>query len=393
MARIQFASGRDTHCQLNLSTISGNLTATKAGTYYFWSSARNAVGWNLFGDVSSISVVADDGIRITMPSIAYVAGEDWYQFFISVNTTNDPTTSKVLLVIDAQTASQNPISLPLNIDITEDEHLETEKTVTTTNLPTGNNLLNGILRANSTTSKNYRYLASSTETADGINIIAASPGRWHVYLDDFSCYVDNTLDTSRGCDTPLQLVDDTRNILNFDYDLAGGVGNFRRYWIFNDTASPIVSGKRIGLTVTNAGEDVSASYAGLLKTVFEGYFDQSEGELVTVLDDEVTNFTYLNVVEPYALSQNNLILERNIAESQAFQLKIYPEFDISQISSSDIIPALDSELNISPFIYANQGVYTDLGTLIGNAIIANDSNFRRVLPNAGLSVKVLSGWV
>jgi hypothetical protein len=394
MARIQFASFAEQACDLNVSVISGNLTADKADTYYFWLSYRNDVGWNLpSASSSSATVVADDGIRITIPSAGYQTGENILQYFISVNTEDDASTSKVLLVIDAQTASQIPISLPLNIDITEDEHLETEKSVTTANLPTGDDLLNGILRANTTNGKNYRYISSSSATADGDEVIAAATGRWHVYLDDFSCYLTSTTDSARGADTPLQLIDDTRSILNLEYALDGSAGKFRRYWVFNDNAAPILAGKRIGLTVNNAGEDVSASYVELLKTVFEGYFDKTTRELVTTLADDITSFSYLNIVEGYTAdaSQNNFLLERNIAQNQAFQFKVYPEFDISQISSSDIIPAFDSELSISPFIYANQGKQTDLGAFLGNAILSTDTNYRRVLPNTGLSVKVLSG--
>lgn len=391
-ARVQFASFAKIACDINSSVISGNLTADKAGTYYFWLSYRNDVGFNRPSANSiSVTVAEDEGIRITLPSAAYQAGENIWQYFISVNTVDDASTARVLLVIDAQTASQLPIGLPLNIDITQDEHLETEKTVTTANLPSGSDLLNGIIRTNSTTGKNYRYISSSSSTADGDEVITASPGRWHVYRDGYSCYLTDTTDSLRGADTPLQLIDDTRNILNLEYSLDGSAGKFRRYWVLNTNTSNIVAGKRIGLTVNNQGEDVSPSYAGLLKTVFEGYFDQANRELITTLEDDVTSFTYEGVVEPYSLNQNNFVLERNLAQNQAFQFKVYPEFDISQVSSSDIIPAYDSELTISPFIYANQGKPTDLGAFLGNAILPTDSNYRRVLPSTGLSVKVLSG--
>ena len=391
-ARVQFASFAKIACDINSSVISGSLTAGKAGTYYFWLSYRNDVGFSRpSANPTSLTVSANDGIRITLPSAAYQSGENIWQYFISVNTTNDASTAKVLLVIDAQTASQLPISLPLNIDITQDEHLETEKTVTTANLPTGSDLLNGIIRTNSTTGKNYRYISSSSSTADGDEVITASPGRWHVYKDGYSCYLTDTTDSARGCDTPLQLIDDTRNILNLEYSLDGNAGKFRRYWVFNNNTSNIVAGKRIGLTINNQGEDVSPSYVGLLKTVFEGYFDQANRELITTLEDDITSFSYQGVVEPYSLDQNNFVLERNLAQNQAFQFKVYPEFDISQVSSSDMIPAYDSELTISPFIYANQGKPTDLGAFLGNAILSTDANYRRILPNTGLSVKVLSG--
>jgi hypothetical protein len=76
--RIQYASGRTQLCPLTLDTISGNLTASEAGTYYFWLQGRNDVGYCLVDTVASITVGEDEGIEITLPADAYRTGKIGY---------------------------------------------------------------------------------------------------------------------------------------------------------------------------------------------------------------------------------------------------------------------------------------------------------------------------
>jgi hypothetical protein len=386
--RIQYASGRTQLCPLTLDTISGNLTASEAGTYYFWLQGRNDVGYCLVDTVASITVGENEGIEITIPADAYRAGENWLQYAITVNTSNDPSTAKLLFLIDAVNASQNTITLPLTVNITEPSQLLTEESVST--FPT-TNLLNGMLRNYTPNGSNYRFVAGSSATADNDEIFTGTGGRWFKHYDGFETYLTDTTDTSRGCDTPLQLLDSSRYIINLEYALDGSSGKYRRYWVYNTSATDLEVNKRVGFTVTNAGEDVSSSYIGLLQTEFEGHFDRASTQSLITTKNGIDDFTYLNVAESFSSYQNNFVIERALPTDWAFQFKVWPEFDVSQISSSNVIPAYGSELDIIPFVYANQGKPTDLGAFLDNAILSSNSGYRRILPAAGLSALALSG--
>jgi hypothetical protein len=386
--RIQYASGRTQLCPLTLDVISGNLTSSEAGTYYFWLQGRNDIGYCLVDTASSVTVGENDGIELIVPADAYRTGENWLQYAITVNTSNNPSTAKLLFLIDAIDASQNSISLPLTVNITEPSQLVTEESVSS--FPT-TNLLNGTLRSYTPNGSNYRFVEGSSATPDSDEIFAGVGGQWFKHYDGFETYLTDTTDTTRGCDTPLQLIDSTRYVINFEYALDGSSGKYRRYWVYNTSATDLEVNKRVGLTVTNAGEDVSSSYIGLLQTEFEGHFDRASTQSLITTKNGVDTFTYLNVTESFSSYQNNFIIERALPTDWAFQFKVWPEFDVSQISSSNIIPAYGSELNISPFVYANQSKPTDLGAFLGNAILSSNLGYRRILPATGLSALALSG--
>jgi hypothetical protein len=248
-----------------------------------------------------------------------------------------------------------------------------------------------MLRSYTPNGNNYRFVAGSSATADNDEIFTGTGGRWFKHYDGFETYLTDTTDTSRGCDTPLQLLDSSRYIINLEYALDGSSGKYRRYWIYNTSATDLEVNKRVGFTVTNAGEDVSSSYIGLLQTEFEGHFDRASTQSLITTKNGIDDFTYLNVTESFSSYQNNFVIERALPTDWAFQFKVWPEFDVSQISSSNVIPAYGSELNIIPFVYANQGKPTDLGAFLGNAILSSNSGYRRILPAAGLSALALAG--
>lgn len=380
--RIQFGSGRTSCCPLTLTQIAGNLST--GNTYYFFFQQMNDIGFNLPSTSSSITVTSNQGIRITLPSDAYRVGESWRKFCISVSTTDDASTAKILLLIDAVNSSL----LPLDIDITEDAHISTE--VATSTLPTGADLIDGMIRTYSPLGANFRYSLTSTATVDGESVLGATSGRWLLHRRGFESFISTTLDVLRGCDISLIDITNDNVIEDFDYALDNSAGLKRTYWIFNETNIAIPESKRVGLTVTNAGEDVTPTYFSLLKTVFKGHFDQTTGSLITTLADDTTPFPYLDTIEEFTANAANLKIRRDLEQNQAWVLEVYPEFSINQLGSSSL-PALNSEIHIIPFTYSNLGVFTELGSFLGDTILSENSGLRRVYPGAGLGAEVASG--
>lgn len=382
--RFQFGSGRTTICPVTAADITGNLTAS---TYYFWIQARNDIGYTLFSPETTIATTG--GIRLTLPADCHRNGENWVFYAISVNTTNDPATAKLLLQFPAVDASQNPISLPLDIDLTEPEHLLTEQTVAT--LPTAGDLVDGMIREYSVNSQLYRYSSTSTATVDGDAVLSATPsGRWLLHRDGFSSYINDIEDNLKGADVSVLEVDENNIIVNLDYALDGGVGSRRRFWFYNDTQTNIPVNKRFGLTVELQGEDISDTFYSLFKTVFRGHWDRTTETLITTLPDNVTDLPYLDVIDEYGPGQDSFVVTREIEPGQAWVVDVYPEFSSNDLGSNTL-PASGSEIDIIGFSLVNSSTATDLGDFLGDSILPTDANFRRVVPLAGLSVKALSG--
>jgi hypothetical protein len=124
--------------------------------------------------------------------------------------------------------------------------------------------------------------------------------------------------------------------------------------------------------------------------VFEGYFDRVEEEYITTTNGS-TSFSYLNVETPYASTMDNLILERDLQAEQAFQFRVFPEFDITELGLVRSLLPIDAGVNLIPFLVPNQGKPTDLAELLGDVIIGNDPNLRRVYPTVGLAAFVDTG--
>jgi hypothetical protein len=384
--RFQYASGRSRLCTLSTGTTGGSISA---GTYYFWLQGRNDVGYTLFSDSSSVTVSeSSGGITLTIPSDAYREGENWSFFAISINTVDDPSTSKLLLLVPAVTSSQAPISLPQTLTLTEENHIATEQTVS----DLGISVKNGSLREYSVNSNVYRYSSTSTAEIDGSSVISASPqsGRWLLHKDGFSTYITSTEDSELGCDVSVLEIDEDNNVIDINYALDGSEGLKRKFWFYNDTQSTIASGKVFGLIVEVLGQDVTTNFYGFLQTTFKGHWDRTSESLITTLVDGVTDLPYLDITETFDKSQNNLILTRDLEPGQAWILEVYPEFSNHELSAN-VLPPYGSNIELYGFIYLNSVTSTDLGDFLGDCILPTDPNLRRVVPLAGRAVKVLSG--
>ena len=364
--RISYASGRQQLCALTLNTVAGSLPEA---TYYFYLVGRNDCGFNLPGPAASQTVDGSQGIELTLPSAAYIEGENWLEYAVLVNTVDNPATSKVLF-----SWVRSDLTLPYVVNLTVPVHVQTERQLAA--FPT-TNLLNGLLVTRTTDGLIYRYNSFSNQ--------------WQRFYDSYNIgIITTTTDDLFGCDTPISLLDESRYIINSDYAMDGSQGVAKRYWLFNDQATVFPQGREIGLTTTVQDTDLSSLFYNLFQVVFEGYFDQTAEEFIT-LRDSVSQFSYLNIEIPYSSSMENLILERDLLTNQAFQFSVFPEFDLSELGLGLNLLPVDSSINIIPFLVPNVGKVTDLGELLGDVIIGNDPNLRRVYPTTGLSAFVDSG--
>lgn len=384
--RAQFASGRQQICAVSTSLTTGSLTS--GTTYYFWIQGRNDIGYNLPSAVDSITNAGSDGIQITIPADCYRSGENWKQLVISANTTNDNDSSTVIAVIDAvDPITQNPITLPKNHTLSEDAHIVLNRTPVAS-FPTGDDLIEGMVRELTTTGLIYRYDPDSTETPNGTTVIAAASGNWVQFVDDWNVSVSDTENTTNGCDVGILDIVDNSKLLPIKYGLDGSQGKFRKLWLYNDNATDIARGERIGFVITVNGQPASEDFEGLLKVVYEGISNDTTGLLDTLEDDLITPQEDIGVEKTYQFEASDLIIAKEVSQGEAWQCRVFPEFNSYELRN---LPGYLSNIAAYPFIFPESGIYNDASAFIGNAILSEPPELRRAYPGTGLSLFVDEG--
>ena len=387
MTIAQYASGRQQICPVTVSATSGG--SISADTYYFWKQGRNDIGYNLPSIVSTVTVDGTQSIELTIPADSYRTGENWKQFVISANTINDNSSSTVIAVIDAvDPITQDPITLPKTLTLSLDSHLDLTR-VGVASLPTGSDLVEGMVREYTSTGLLYRYDPDSTETPNGSTVIAATTGNWVQYVDDFNVSVVDTQNIVNGCDIPILDITDNSKVLPLKYALDGSQGQYRRLWLYNDNSTAnIPKGERVGFVLTVNGQTASEDFEGLLKIVFEGLSDTTTGILDTLEDDLITPLEDIEVEKPYAFEASDLIIAKDVEPGEAWQCRVFPEFNSYQLRN---LPSYLANIAAFPFIFPEAGTYNDASAIIGNAILPDPSTLRRAYPSTNLELFVDEG--
>ena len=376
----QFGSMRETLCAPQLSLGTGNLSTS--GTLYFWLQGRNDVGYNLPSSPSeTITYTAGQSIQITLPGDCYRSGENILQYSVSVNTVNDASTATTLLNFDRAN-----ITLPYVITLSEDSHLLTGQTVSA--FPVGANRIRGLLRSLAATGLIYRYNPSSTFPADGLYTFAAGVGNWEYTYDGFSSFVENTAEDSNGCNLNILDIIDPARVLPKVYSLDGSAGDARVFWLKNDTSETISQGVRVGFTVSINSVPASEEFESLIKIVFDGYVNSLTGTLDTFEADGLTVMENLGVVKDYQFGRTDLVLPKPLEPGMAFQVRVYPQFNSYELQA---VPLSGSDISVLGFFFDEAGSYNDASAFIGDAILPENPEFRRVYPSSGLSVLAEEG--
>jgi hypothetical protein len=365
---------REKICPPQASTISGSTTTS--GTLYFYLQGRNDLGYNLVSDTTTISYTAGQGIRIVFPGDCLRSGENILQYSLSVNTVDDPVTSVVLINLN-----KSDITLPHTFDLTRDAHLLPEASVAA--FPTGSDRIPGMLRLLTSTGLVYRYVPTSTLPDNGTTVISAGTGNWEYTFDGFTSYVGNTIEDTNGANLNVLDIVNSSAILTKSYSLNGSAGPSRVFWIRNLSTETIGQGTRVGLTVSVNGEPASEQFESLIKVIFNGYVDPSTGVLDITLADTVTPMEGIGIIRDYQFGRTDLVLQKPLLPNHAFQITVYPQFNSYELQS---LPLNGTNISVLGFFFDEAGSYNDASAFIGNSILPENLNLRRVYPSSGLSV-------
>ena len=370
----QYGGMREKICPPQLSTIPGNFSS--GGTLYFFLQGRNDVGYNLPSDSASISYTAGQGIEITFPGDCLRSGENILQYSLTVNTTDDPVTAKVLVNLNRE-----DITLPHVLTLTEDTHILVEASVTA--FPTGSDRIPGMMRLLTSTGLVYRYVPSSTLPDNGTTVLSTDVGNWVQAFDGFSSYVADTSEDTNGANLNVLDILNADAIISKSYSLDGSAGPERTYWITNDTTETISQGTRVGLSISVNGEPASEEFESLIKIIFDGYVDPTDGLIDIVLTDGTTPMDDVGIIKDYQFGRTDLILQKPLLPGVAYQIRVFPQFNSYELQS---IPLSGTNISVLGFFFDEAGSFNDASALIGNIILPENAGLRRVYPSDGLSV-------
>lgn len=379
MPHPQFASFRATPPAPTYAVNSGGATTTSRTLYFRWQ-YQNRYGLNLGAISGPFAIASGQKLDIAIPESARLAGEDIHYFVLSASTSNDPTTFRQLAFYKGYEVDQvTPSMLPFTLTLNRDEHFAIAQTIANeAALPTGVNLIPGMIRFITSLSKFFYYDPESSATV-GVDVLAAATGRW-LRIGGWDTYVANTTD-SDGCDRDLRLLDATTIRVPL-YDLSGP-GTPVRYLLFNsrsEDGGTVPQSTPINIAVFVNGRDRSQFFSGYLKVVFEGYYRASTGVLDTSLDGA-------GITQAYQYEAGNLALPTDLPNGYAYAFKIYPEAPAYVLN--DLVPQ-DATVGLQFSFLGQSGDFNPAGQLTGD-FIAAEYNLRRIVPGTGLTAKALSG--
>lgn len=350
----------------------GNVTAGKL--LYFWVQLVNRVGKNLLSAAKSISVVAGEKIIITFNDTIVLPGEDVFIFLVSASLTNDVTTAVQVAQFDYREADQISVkSLPATIELTEDAHLEVDNlnVATANDLPSGTDLLNGMVRIIDDEAKAFCY----NEEEDV----------WLEYL--FSSPLTNIQSTedSEGADQLLGAAP-----LFPPLQKLGSADSVRvRYWLingFDENSSQVVkSGQSINFILSVNGQTYNSLegrslwfnqvFDGLIKFELIGYFRYSNGFLNSLLDGVGVEQTW----SPLSVPPSLLSLPEDLPPGWALVLDVWLSFNQIALQNRGIKD--DDLIGINFDLPRKIATPSPLVNAFGNNLILGTSDRALVLPD------------
>jgi hypothetical protein len=326
--------------------------------------------------LTQVAVTAGQKIQVQIPAAARRVGEDWQEFVIVAAATNAPQNAVKLATIKGY-VSGVPLGLPFTLELSRDEHIALAPNVATpAALPTGVDLIQGMVRGVVSTGFYYAYDPSSTATPDGLTTFSATPtGRWIRSALPQTYLVD--LRGVGGCDIPAS---SAPNTVAQDYAVDGSIGEKFSYWVLNDNSIPsgafIPQGAKLNLGFAQDGLTISDGLSGKMSVIFQGHWDTVVGTLDTSVPGSGGASTYYNGA-PGAFT-----LQQNLQPAQAWAFQVFPQvawYELQELSPDGAL------VTVSAKVYRESGVPTEVGFLFGN-FIAADGQKGRIYPGDGLSL-------
>ena len=289
-----YAGGRPVLPSPTVTTIAGSIQGA-ATTYYFWLKGKNRVGYNNPSNSANIVVNDNQGIRIAASTFGLLPFESWQKLTVYSSTTNDFLSSRALATFNVVAEDQITYNTAANIDIVDDGILNLPLSITDPSL-LPDNPPNGFRVFITGKAAAYEYRLGSAATANDINILDSTSGKWHIVDSVFDLDTSHNLELSQVTTFDAAPLDDISNTI---VPL--------RYYILNDTGSPVQGNIQLNTYISN-NIPVQFNFAVI------GYLSFTNYTLDTVSIDYQS-------ITPF---EENLALSKPLPINSAVVLDVYP---------------------------------------------------------------------
>ena len=246
----------------------------------------NRAGRSLLSAPKSIT---STGVRITLEADLILDTEEVFWVAISYETTSDPEDAQIVATWQARENDQVlKRSLPVDIDLTTDEHFVKYRSVLNTEDLPATGILDGAIAFNAETNQFYRYDSEAFwvgEQMYSYGAIASGTGNWVEYSGTSSAYI-SAVTADSGSDRALFTVD---SALKIPPKLSSSDSTPQRYWLNNgfsaDGGSPIVKGQYTFEIAVNGTPGYQTVFANKIKYYLQGYINRDTLDLDTTVPD------------------------------------------------------------------------------------------------------------
>jgi hypothetical protein len=286
-----------------ITTTSGGSIA--ANTYFFWLVRRNRAGYTVESPVKSLVIGASGSITIGSENFVTLSYEDVHETLISVSTTNDYTSSRIIYKFSHFAADYITPITPSDVVITANATLNSPTSynnpadiASLTGLLTGFRvLLNGLGFV-------FEYVAGSVALVDNVTVLNHSSGRWFKTRES-SLYETTSLAEIDviSADQDTLLVAPLENISSIPIPI--------KYWIVNDTGGTL-TGLRINLSEYSSDPAIRLVFG--VKII--GYINLTSFVLDT------TGIDNLGVVQEYPTL--DIALNKGVPDGSAVVIEVSP---------------------------------------------------------------------
>jgi len=302
MSKTIYASSK-TLVAPTITTTSGG--SIDADTYFFWVVKRNRAGYTTESPVKSLVVGASGSITLESENFTALSYEDIHETLISVSTTNDYASSRIIYKFSHfEDDYVTPIT-PSDVVITANATLNSP---TSYSNPADISALTGLLTGFRVLLNGngfcYEFVSGSVVQIDNVTILTHSSGRWF-----------KTREASLYETTALAEID----VISADQDtlLVAPLENINsipvpiKYWIVNDTGGTL-TGLRLNLSEYSSDPAIRLVFG--VKII--GYISLSSFALDT------TGIDNLGVVQEYPTL--DIALNKGIPDGSAVVIEVTP---------------------------------------------------------------------
>lgn len=356
---------------------------------------QNRAGFTIASDTVEVTYSATQAIQVTLPGSNKTEATDFHWYWLCHNgmvlagwKVYDYAVDQNGRVIGVSERTLSPVVL------SRDAHVAVAPAVTSSaQLPTGNDLLLGMVRLISDKGAFYYYDPGEYRRVDGTQVLTPSgrpTEKWVRMAGNplLSSVTDAYGASGCAADITAIALDAVLPPPRYPMDGSRSVMPIKLYWR-NDGSMAMPAGTTFGVEVRQEGVIRSQLYDQLLLVRARGMVNLATGGLVTV-DSNGTTIDELGTVRTWEYGVRGLLtLRTDLPVGWAYFVEVYLQFRAEQVGRR---VTEGTRLSIILYPFAQAGNFAgELWEFVGGDVVFFSADQLLVVPNNGGGVDVLPG--